>query len=261
MSDNIFEGDDDHSNTPQQDDQISVDQLVGDDKQYKTVDELAKAKLHADQFINQLKGELSGLREDFNKLRDDNDTRERLSSILDQLNTRNQSQDDDFEGDDEPNALTGNQSGQPDTKQIEALIESKITQIERERTANQNRQEAINKLKQFFGNDYKSRLEQRTEQLRLTKEEVNALAGRSPEAFLELIAPQSTHNTADRPVNVPRSSVNPPLNTSGGAQPGTVEFYKQMKKNDPSRYWTPKVQNQLHKDAIRAAQEGREFNL
>lgn len=243
--------------TPQGDDPITVDQLVGEDKQYKTVDELAKAKRHADSFIEQLKSELSGLRNENTSLRDDASTRERLDTILDQLNTRQQSQDDeDFEGSN--NQESPPRSSQPDTQQINALIESRLTEIERERTANQNRIDAINKIKDVYGNDYVSRLEQRTQELGLTKDEMNSLAGRSPNAFLALVAP--TTNNDDRPVSVPRSSVNPG-NPTSDPQAGTADFYKRLKQTDPQKYWSPKVQNQLHKDAIRAANEGRSFDI
>lgn len=259
MTNDLYEagGNDNSTNVSNNDDTITVDQLVGDDKQYSTVDELAKAKRHADQFIEQLKSELSSIRDENKTLRDEANTRERLEEILDQLNSRNQSQyDEDLDGD---NQNPPPRSSQPDTN-IDSLIEAKLTQLERERTANQNRSEAIKKLKEAFGNDYKSRLEQRTEELGLTKEEMNSLAGRSPTAFLELVAPKGLSNTDDRPVSVPRSSVNPGRPNSD-PQAGTAEFYKNLKKNDPDKYWSPKVQNQLHKDAIRAANEGRSFEI
>lgn len=257
MSNNIFEAPQ-NDPTEQTLDTVSVDQLVGEDKPYKTVDDLAKAKRHADNFIETLKAELHEIRNENSSLRDDAKTRERVEQMLDQLTSRNNSQEDD--GDLYNQTEETPRSSQPDTQAINALIESKITQIERDRTSNQNRMKAVNKLKEEYGSGYVDRLKARSSELGLTPEELNDLAGKSPTAFLDLVIPRASPDKNDRPVDVPPSSGQPPRGPSAG-QPGTPEFYRQIKKDNPRRYWSPEVQGQMHRDAIKAAEEGRSFEV
>lgn len=255
MTENIFTKSDDNPKTIP--DTVPVDQLVGEDKPYKTVDDLAKAKLHADGFIDTLKAELQEMRNENSTLRSDISARERLETVLDQLMQQNDSQDDgDLYATEHTETPT---SSQPDAiKNIDTLIESKVTQIERERTANHNRAEAIQKLKDAFGSDYVSKLKSRAQELGLTEDELNGLAGRSPKAFVELVVPRSEQR--DTPVSIPSSSSGAPI-SAGHTQTNTADYYKELRKKDPRKYWTPQLQAQLHKDAIKAAREGKEFNL
>lgn len=256
MSDNIFESDNQNSipNTPS-----LADQLVGEGKKYSSVEELAKGKKHADDFIEQLKGELSSMRSEMDTVKTDLAARERLEDVLDKLASRDSRRDDDY---DDSNRESNYQSGQPaiSRKDIETLIEHKVTQNERDRTAAENRKVAVDKLKEMYGNDYTSKLNDVRESLGLDKTTLNNLAATSPKAFLELVTPKGSNS--ERPFSPPPTNTrSEAMGTSGApAAPGTAEYYGNLKKTNPQLYRTAKVQAQLHKDAIRAANEGRPFD-
>lgn len=233
--------------------EIEIDALVGEGKKYASVNELAKAKLHADQFIDQLKSELSELRGDLN-------TRVRLEEVLDRLTSR-QTNTDDNTDDDLDFSRQQYPSSQPEVNPdvISQLVDDRITKIERERTTNQNKKEAINALRNAFGDDYVERLKSRADELGMTREELNEIAGKSPSAFMAMMGAQRQESTS---YSMPPNRMNTTSSsTQGLAAPGSAEFYKKLRAEKPDLYWTPKVQNQLHKDAIKAAQEGRPFDI
>ena len=59
---------DEATGTPKEETQTSeLADLVGEGKKFATVEDLAKGKQESDRFIEQLQGELSGLREDLGK--------------------------------------------------------------------------------------------------------------------------------------------------------------------------------------------------
>ncbi len=236
--DDIFSGGD---HTPN--DSNPLDLLVGEGKKYKTIEDLAKSRLEADNFIEQLKTENKGLRDDLA-------TRARLEEVVDRLASRN-SQEDHDDGD---NHALDNESRQPafTEKDLDKLLEAKITQKERERTAKENRQAALNELQRIYGNDASRILSERVEALGLDKEDINALAGKSPSALVSLISGKTSQ---ERPFTPPRSSVTSPGTTTTNPEPGSWDYYQKLKKDNPSLYWSPKVQHQMHNDMIKKARE------
>jgi hypothetical protein len=223
----------------------SVDQLVGEGKKFKTVDDLAKGKLESDAYIEQLKGELSGLRQDLT-------ARVKLEEVLDRLTSRSSEEND--EGD---NRSLDNSSSQPaiSESELNRLIDHKITQKERERTVSQNRTQALDNLKRLYGSDYEARLEEYAATHGLDRADINYLAGKSPTALLELMGVKAP---VERPFTPPRSAVNTQSFSNNLApEQGSWDYYQKMKKDNPTLYWSPKVQNQMHNDLIKRAQSGQ----
>lgn len=228
----------------------ALNALVGEGKKFKTVEDLAKGKQAADEHIARLERELADLRTD-------STTRARLEEIVDRLTSQERTQENNYEGD---NRNLSESPSQPQLNQdaLERLIDQKLTRREQRQTATQNQQAVIAQLQQVFGTDYLSKLEARRTELGLERSDMDALAARSPTAFMALVSPTQAgtgHTTA------PRSSVRSealPTQTVT-AQPGTWAYYEALKKSDPKKYWTPEIQGKLHKDAIKASREGRDF--
>jgi len=227
--------------------------LVGEGKKFKSPEDLAKGKVEADRFIAQLQSELA-------ELRNEGATRARLEEIVDRLTSQERAQ----EGlNQEPNQRSfESPNSQPQSSQadIERLIDQRITKREQRQTAEQNKRTVIDNLKQTFGSDYLAKLEARRAELGLEQSEMDNLAARSPNAFMALVAPNQKPQSPSAP---PSSQVSTQalLNNHQASQaaPGTKAFYDALKKSDPNRYWSTEVQWQMHKDAIKAAKEGKNF--
>jgi YesN/AraC family two-component response regulator len=220
----------------------TVDQLVGEGKKFKTIDDLAKAKIEADAFIQRLQDENKGIREDLN-------SRVRAEELLETLESRL------LEGT-QTTDNNQNRSESPNTPDINKLIEQTLTKREAEKSASTNLTTVRNELKKYFGDDYESKVKTRTDALSLTDDELNELAKRSPAAFLKLVG--VTGGQQAPTYNPPTSTTQMPT-TSVSTGQRNYKYYSDLRKADPSSYWKPETQLQLHKDAIAAANRGEDF--
>lgn len=241
MTDNIFTAPDPEANL--------LEDLVGEGKKFKTTIDLAKGKVESDRYIEQLKAELAGLRDDLS-------ARVKLEEVIDRLTSRSNEERDE----EPPHQERRDPSGQAaiSSDAIERLIETKITNRDKERTAKENRDLAVAKLKEVYGAEYPRRLEEKCEVLGLDRATLNDLAARSPSAFLELVLPKS----ADKGGSFvpPRSNIaSERITPTTTAQPGSRAWYDSLRKSDPTTYWSPKTQWQMHQDAIKAANSGKDF--
>jgi hypothetical protein len=62
-----------------------LSELVGEGKKFKTVEDLAKSKIHADATIDVMTRRLDELTEDYKKTRQENVTKAKLEEMLDQI--------------------------------------------------------------------------------------------------------------------------------------------------------------------------------
>lgn len=221
---------------------IKADALVGEGKKFKSVDDLARGKVEADAFIERLKGELSGLRDELN-------SRTRLDEIVEKLskpkaedtnqNQNNQTGDDDSK----PAAL--------DASKIEELVTAKLQEAERRKKAADNLAFVKSELHKKFGNTYPTKLTEVADQLGMSKEDISAMAAATPQVLLRLFDGPAKTEDGFAP---PRSVVNADL---GDTRTGdrTKAYYDSIKKQDAARYWSVEVQNAMHKDAIRLGEK------
>lgn len=211
-----------------------VAELVGEGKKYKTVADLAKAKLEADRFIEQLKSENKGIREEFSNA-------EAAQAQLDELrqeiaNLKKQS-----------NAVQprDNTNPQLDESAVEALVSRVITQREATNTAAENIKEANKQLIASAGSveQAQSLVKAKASELGLSIDELKAVAAKSPTAFLKMVSDGKTvppagvsakgsHNTESGPV-------------ISDTKPGTKAYYENIRKTNKKLYWSPTIQNQI----------------
>lgn len=242
MTDDLFTGADQGTN----DEPITVkiEDLVGEGKKFKTVEDLARGKIEADRFIEKLKNETEGLRTELN-------TRIGLTEFLDQIkNTskpdnqpsgNNQTQD----GGEKTTALT------PD--QIEELLDRRLTEREKAQIASKNLRETKQKLAEAFGPNYVNKLNEEAASLGLTKEYMNNLAATAPQALFKLLGVNQTKPQQPDLFTPPSNNFRTP--ESNQTVDRNQSWYNQLKAKDPKAYWDPKTQVQMHKDAIRLGGE------
>src|ERR1041385_489926 len=187
MADSLF--------TPDQDDIVIDDkknyleELVGDDKKFKTPEDLAKGKYHADQTIESMKRRLDQSTEDYKRVREENVSRAKLEEYIDRISKGQPSNNDNQN-------TPGNQNTQPemDFSKVEQIVSERIKQEKAAEVAQNNLSTVERKLKERFGDSFSTVLKRQTEELGLTPEEATALARRSPAAFFRTFG-------VDRPAN------------------------------------------------------------
>lgn len=210
-----------------------VQELVGEGKKFKSIEDLAKGKITSDSYIKVMERQQDELRKMYLKEREENIARAKIEDLL------NQSKE-----------LTSNNNPvkevPPTPVDIDSLLDKKLSERERERIAQDNFKTVQSKLKEVLGNNYQESLKEKMQDLDLNLDYVNDLARKSPKALFKTLgideAPMKDSFRAP-----PRSS-----NTFSptGEKKRTWAYYQEMKKTDPLRYASRETNIQIQKDYI-----------
>ena len=245
MSDDVFastEGKEVEGTTSTVDTSPLAD-LVGDDKKFKTLDDLAKGKLESDKFIEQLQGELKQTREQMAELEEAASKKATVSDLVEAVKNANKKVDEE-----------GNQP--VSEEQLKKLVTDIMEgQTEAQTRASNFKQANQSVLDKFNGDVEAARTytAERAKQLGLTVDKLRSLGEESPSAFRALMdvkpSTGSQGVTGIPEVNVERGSNPAQQMVIDGHH--TKAYYDNLKKElGPSKYWNDtKIQGAYFKDA------------
>lgn len=209
-----------------------------------TIEELQARLADKDRFIEQLKGETAGLREDLSQRVGAEDLFRKI-----------------VENKPEPATPVVNASKESD-KPVEEpnldvdlaqKIRDEIANADRERVAASNAESVAKRLVEIYGSEEKARevVNAKAAELGVSTKWLLDIAVQSPKAFFNTTGLESRSSDA----LAPRGDINlaalKPTDT-GSNTPGTKAYFDAIRRDDPAKYWDPKVQNAIFK----AAQEG-----
>lgn len=230
----IFEAGTDNTSAPAAEttnDAALFSALVGEKQKYKSPEDLAKAYVNADKFINELKEENRSLREQAASAKT-------IDEVIEQISSANKvPQGDNLD----VQAIT------PDV--VQNLVEETLKKRESVSVRNANLQKADSLMKTKFG----EKAEQVFKQRATTPEKAQVLmqlAATDPEEFFNLFAGvQTPSNTMDS------SSVNTTTYVASSGDrakiEGTKEWAKEVRDKSPSIYWSAEFQSKLQNLAIK----------
>lgn len=213
--------------------------LVGEGRKYKSVEDLAKAYMEGDGFLEKLKDENRNLREELVKSATFQDVLERLKA---------------------PPSSTapdkGEQKGQQNVglsaADVAQVVRDTITGMETARTRESNLLKADAAMKKLFGEKAKEMFNTvaNTPEMRAA---LMALGSVSPEKFVAIFQP-AQQGSAGAAVDSQTSVNTAALQADTGAaarvlDPGNKEFYDQMRKKEPSKYYSHEWQLKMHNAA------------
>lgn len=228
-------------------------ELVGPDKKFKSVEDLAIGKNQSDLFITKLQDENKDLRSLLEQATNNNDRTALLEKLMTDLNS-NQNQDSTTNNQQQP--LTDNQAQSLSRDDIVRLIEER----EQARKAQANYQQAIGEVAKVHGENTDTYLSTKATELGLTVETLKALAQSSPKAFLNTIG----HSTqAPRSQSMSGSGVNSQAVFGSQGQESGIRnkaYYDKlqstMEKDKKGSFILNKsLQVQLHKDMVSLGDE------
>lgn len=221
-----------------------LQELVGNDKKFKTVDDLAKGKLESDKFISKLESENKDLRDLVAKAQGRLEEAERRASFLERVTSGHRDQSDEGSNQEparpNPNENTTRQSALS-TDDVIKLMEER----ERERTQKANLDTVDRALLKEFGAEAKNIVSQKADELGLPIEYLINTARTSPTAFYNLIGLQPTSNrNASLTSRVNGSQTSPASGIRNQA------YYEKLKTSMGAwKFATDKsLQIQMHKD-------------
>lgn len=225
------------STTTTQSEEISL--LVGEGRKYKTIEELAKAYLNADSFIEQLKAENQELRTKTVEAKTIDEVLERL--------TANQSSAASATASDQAPSTNGLSA-----TDVAKIVQQTVTGLETAKIKEGNIKKADAKMREAFGDKaaevYKSVA--KTPELHTAYMQ---LAEADPEQFVALFTKQSTTSQGSQVDS--GSNVNTTMTYTSGNNvrentQGTKEYYAKIRKEDPKRYYSQSIQLEMNKSAV-----------
>ena len=219
-------------------------ELVGEGKKFQTVEELAKGKLEADRFIEQLQSENKAVREQMAELESKKMKAATVSDLIDTVNKANSQ----AEAEGKPPI-----SEEDLRKTVGEIMEGRLA----EQTKAENRARANKAVLDRVQGDVeaaKSYIAEKAKELNISVDNLQTLSEESPSAFLKLI--EAAPTSGSQSVSGLHSTVNnarldssvPQMEVDGHR---TKAYYTKLKAElGPAKYWNDvSIHKQYMKDA------------
>ena len=217
--------------TPEVDNPLEV--LVGEGKKFADVAALAKAKLEADSFIEQLKREAQELRQEVS-------SKATMDEIMTQIR---QLAPKPVEGQPPVTPVVPSQN-QDD---LETVVSRLLEQRKNEDKVSHNRSAVEAKIAEKWGADAQLQMNKKAKELGVELSYLQKIATESPSAFFRLVGLDQSPVQA-QPVVAPRSGVNPPQ--TQGSDVRNDKYWQAVKARNPQEYFSKAAMNQRYKDAM-----------
>lgn len=171
------------------------------EKKYDSLPEALKGLAHAQQYIPELKSQLSAKDQELERLRVELAKRESAEEIVSRLSAKNQPQEQGT-----PPAASG-----LDVGTVEQLVEQLLVRKSRESEAQMNLRQVETVLVEKFGDKARDVIKQQMQETGLSSEDFKAWAAKSPKAVLKLFnaAPAATPKATTSSVNIPLTRTEP----------------------------------------------------
>jgi hypothetical protein len=229
--------------------------LVGDDKKFKSVDDLARGKYESDMYIEKLHQELEGMREDLYK-------RSTMEELLDQM--KSSTGNTEQVGSGQP--ASTEHSSSPDSEKVTLSQKELKDFVEQQINSKLSEQEKIDNLKSVetmakerYGADYQAKLTARAKELELGEQFLIDLAAEKPAAFAKLMLPEgegAPSSESQRPASmgIPASSTSAVPSVGRGKK--NFAYYEKLRKENKTHYWSAPVQQEMWREA---KAQGKDF--
>ena len=219
-----------------------LEELVGEGKKFKTVEDLAKGKFESDIYIDTLTRRQDEINKDYRRVLDESKAQATLKDLLKEYQS---------------NQIPDRQNTPPvndlekkpviDREELRSLIATEFVETQKQQKEKTNFDTVQKKLQEQFGVNYSEVLKRQMETLDLSPEDIDRLAKKSPAAFFNTLG---LNPTAPSPnIAPPRSQRSDTFLPTGQAK-RTWSYYKDLKKTNPSAWLDPKIAVQMQNDHI-----------
>lgn len=204
----------------------------------KPVEELLKAKVEADLFINTLTKRTDDLSKDYLAMKTQLDATASLQELRDQIVNAKATSNSES-----PNANEGNESQKVEPVDLDKKFKTLYDETRRAEKQLENVNAVQAKLKERFGSNYQEVLRDTG----LSDNRIREIAAESPEAIFRLVG---LDNRERESFQAPPRSAERPSFTPKGQPKRDWNYYQELKKTNPKLYLDPKIAVQMHNDAI-----------
>lgn len=208
----------------------------------KPVDELLKAKVESDLYIKSLEARTDDLRKDYLKMQDELQNRASLEDLKKQLQEMQKASN-------QPEVKAPMEAPKQDINELRSLVRSEFADNKRQQQEENNFNLVLSKLKEKYGSNYQTPLNEQLSELGLTPEKLNERARTEPQLLIRALG-------LDTPVQQNLFSAPPRTGQrNDNFAPKAVpvrdwDYYQELKKSNPKLYLDRKIAIQMHDDAI-----------
>lgn len=210
--------------------------------QWSDPEVIAKGKIEADAYIEQLKQELEQYKTAANKGAKVEDL---VSKIEEEAARTASAKAQSSDG----SANESHTKTSVSEDQIQSLIEQALTKKERENTVRQNLEQVDSQLSQMFGTEAEAVVQKKAQELGLSKQRLQEIASESPSAFFNLIGEKPKDFKPMTQGSIRTESVN-----MQSSSKRNNAFYQKLRKDNPREF--ARMQNQMVQDRM---QQGDAF--
>lgn len=211
-----------------------LSELVGEGKKYKTSEDLARSRLEADKHIAKIELENR-------ELRDKVASAKGVEDVLAAVQAKTAS----VENPTEIQEFHQRPQAGISADEVAQIVEAKLTGLETAKQKSANLKRANDLMVQMFGEKAKDVFGKEPE---ATREALTKLAEVDPDRFASFFKKEAPGSVVDAGG---RNTAAINTNTSGSVEPGTRAYYASMRKKDPSAYYSPRIQLEMHEMALR----------
>jgi hypothetical protein len=222
--------------------------LVGEDKKFKSPEELARGKWEADNYIKTLERQMDEARKELEKRQTADEIADRIKSELAGRGESNQESHQTPEENNDSNNNDRNKLEGLSREELLKLFDERLSEREQKSKAQQNREEVSKTLSEKVGATANKWLQDKAQELGVSVQYLQEQAEVSPKAFYNLVGLNQTSsgNTGWTP---PQSSTNTAGRLDSGTQVRDNAYYEKLFKDSPKLRFDPKLTVQMHKDA------------
>lgn len=225
-----------------------LEDLVGEGKKYATVEDLARSRIEADNFIERLKYETNGVREDLSEAIAELNKRASIEEFMDRMN--HSKEDDDVSNDHNDRESADAKGSALSADDIERMVEERLTLREKTKTETTNLNQVKEAFELAFGEDFHVEVEKRAKEAGVDLQTIEGLAKTNPRAVLKLL--DVSKQERKEQTGTPSLFSSGPRIGSGEPkreQWSRMSDFTELRRKAPDEYWSPKVQNRMHENA------------
>ncbi len=202
----------------------------------KPVEELLKAKVEADLFINTLTKRTDDLSKDYLEMKKQLDATASLQELRDQILNAKATSNSDI-----TQANEGNESQKIEPVDLDKKFKTLYEETRRAEKQLENTNKVMSTLKDRFGNSFQQVLRDTG----LSDNRIREIAAESPDAIFRLVGLDQREDSFQSPPRNSQNSFSPKP-----AKKRDWAYYQEMKKTNPKLYLDPKIAVQMHNDAV-----------
>ena len=228
----VFE--DNQNQTPTQETPVTTENL------------LEKRLADKDAYIARLEAEASERNQDLERLANEAKQKDEIQKLLDEARQKTQVTPPQVKNGTPPVETPA----QPNAEELVERVKESLKLEQTQRVKDQNLKEAADQLVVIYGSEDKAKeiVQQKANELGVSVKFLEDAAAQSPKAFYELLGATGSHKSSV----APRSEKNTAAlnNAPGMTKEGSKAWYAELRRADPALYYSPKIQQQMMRDAL-----------